>query len=85
MKYRNSFLAIFAIVFMLTGTTSCDAPYFDDAKCGDAGQDWDGDGFCKYADCDDFNPIIFPGAPCNDGDTATHDDVWTDSCTCAGI
>lgn len=53
--------------------------------CERFGGDRDNDGVCTRFDCNDFNPDIYPGAPCDDGDDQTVNDVYTDTCTCFGI
>lgn len=35
-------------------------------------------------DCDDANPLVFPGAPCNDNNPCTFNDEYNVDCTCVG-
>lgn len=48
--------------------------------------DADGDGVCTDVDCDDNDPQLVGiiGAPCDDGDTCTINDVITAGCGCVG-
>ena len=49
--------------------------------------DLDNDGVCAAADCNDQNDNLpaTPGAPCNDGNASTSNDViQADGCTCEG-
>lgn len=49
------------------------------------GIDKDGDGYCTTDDCDDDDPLIGAiGAPCNDNNPNTDNDVVLSDCTCAG-
>ncbi len=36
-------------------------------------------------DCDDTSSSIYPGAPCDDNDVCTINDIWQSDCTCAGL
>lgn len=43
------------------------------------------DGYAAVAgDCNDADAGNYPGAPCQDDDPATIQEVWTDACTCVG-
>ncbi|MFN5622170.1 MAG: hypothetical protein ACK478_12790, partial [Flavobacteriales bacterium] len=35
-------------------------------------------------DCDDASPLVFPGAPCNDNNPCTINDVYNADCACTG-
>lgn len=48
-------------------------------------QDTDNDGFIDSEDCDPVDPLIFPGASCDDGDTNTLIDTYTGACVCEGV
>lgn len=43
-------------------------------------------GFAPPGDCDDADPLLYPGAPCNDGDTLSGNDHYSfdGNCTCIG-
>ncbi|MBK9735691.1 MAG: choice-of-anchor J domain-containing protein [Saprospiraceae bacterium] len=49
-----------------------------------ATSDCDGDGVLNGQDCAPSNVAIFPGAPCDDGNAATVNDVYNATCQCAG-
>jgi hypothetical protein len=49
-----------------------------------ASLDCDGDGVNNGLDCDDNNKDIYPGAPCDDGNSATVNDKYDDQCACKG-
>jgi len=62
--------------------TGCDIFSFTTAfQSGDS----DGDGIVDEIDCDPSNPLIYQGAPCDDGDDQTAGDVLQADCECAGI
>ena len=47
--------------------------------------DMDGDGFDQTIDCNDNCNVLYPGAPCDDGNSSTVGDVYTGAnCTCQG-
>jgi len=48
---------------------------FNEDECIEIG-DSDGDGVCDDIDCEPFDPDIYPGGPCDDGDPCTFDDTW---------
>jgi len=49
------------------------------------GSDLDGDGITvEQGDCNDQDPTIYPGAPCDDGFICTVNDVYDDDCNCTG-
>ena len=53
--------------------------------CDNLGGDADGDGFCADEDCNDNNPLIGKrGSACDDGNSATTNDIVLDDCTCRG-
>ncbi len=60
----------------ITGGTPCDT--------NDINADCDGDGVKNGDDCAPLNPLIYPGAPCNDGDANTYGDQYDDLCECKG-
>ncbi|MCZ2101093.1 MAG: DUF5689 domain-containing protein [Chitinophagales bacterium] len=60
----------------ITGGTPCDL--------NDANADCDGDGVANGQDCAPENPLIYPGAPCNDGDPNTFGDQYDEQCICKG-
>lgn len=47
--------------------------------------DSEGDGVADIIDCEPFDPFVYPGASCDDGNGATIDDSYDDCCECAGI
>ncbi len=49
-----------------------------------AALDCDGDGVLNGTDCDDLNKDVYPGAPCDDGNSATVNDKLDDQCVCKG-
>ena len=61
-----------------------DIEQYKEFACDRFGGDADRDGVCSRFDCDDHNKDVFLGAPCNDGDSLTFNDMVTDSCTCEG-
>lgn len=46
--------------------------------------DCDGDGVTNAQDCAPSNAAIYPGAPCDDGNSATVNDKYDASCNCKG-
>ena len=58
---------------------------FDFDGLGDAcDDDIDGDGDINAVDCDPLDPAIFIGAPCDDNDICTINDVLDANCNCVG-
>ena len=54
----------------------CDESTLDD--------DLDQDGFVVADDCDDSDAAIYQGAPCDDNNLCTINDVYTEDCFCVG-
>jgi hypothetical protein len=54
------------------------------ANCDDNGGDNDGDGVCADVDCNDNDASIYQGAPCDDGNDCTFNDVLDSNCNCSG-
>ena len=42
-------------------------------------------GYVALVDCDDTDPVVYPGALCDDGDAGTVNDAITNNCICQGI
>ena len=49
-----------------------------------ATSDCDGDGVANSLDCQPLNSNIFPGATCDDGNAATVNDKYNETCNCVG-
>lgn len=76
-------ILLLAAAFSITGCWT-DTQNYSQFVCERFGGDFDDDGSCSRQDCNDFDPNIYPGAPCDDGDSTTVDDMWTAECICAG-
>jgi len=87
MKPFNVLFILFLMAAVGTLTTSCliDAEKYRDFACEQFGGDFDGDGVCSRNDCNDFNPFIYAGAPCDDGDDLTENDMINAECECEGV
>ena len=46
--------------------------------------DADDDGYCDVDDCAPNDPLIYTGAPCDDGSLCTENDTYDASCNCTG-
>lgn len=60
----------------VTGGQPCDTSV--------ATADCDGDGVANGQDCSPSNAAIYPGAPCDDSNTATVNDQYDSQCVCKG-
>ncbi|MEM9549049.1 MAG: hypothetical protein AAGA77_23885 [Bacteroidota bacterium] len=47
-------------------------------------KDSDGDGVCDHEDCQPLNEYIYAGAPCNDHNDCTKNDMRNSNCECIG-
>lgn len=77
-------LAIACLTGFLVSSCWVDIEQYEDQTCDRFGGDFDNDGVCSSLDCDDFNPNIYAGAPCDDRDSTTVNDVYTVDCICKG-
>lgn len=82
-QYVFFFALLIGIASLTTGCWT-DVDAYSEFVCERFGGDADNDGFCSRQDCDDFNPTVFPGSTCDDGDSTTVDDVLTVNCECVG-
>lgn len=60
----------------VAGGTDCDV--------NDGTKDCDGDGVKNSDDCSPLNKDIYAGAKCDDGNAATNDDKYDNTCKCVG-
>ena len=77
-------IAMLAATTVLTTSCWTDTINYNEFVCERFGGDADNDGHCTRLDCNDNNPFIYIGAPCDDDDPETENDVWTAECECAG-
>jgi len=56
----------------------------DDCDDSTLDDDLDQDGFVVADDCDDSDAAIYQGAPCDDNNLCTINDVYTEDCFCVG-
>ena len=56
----------------------------NDSDASDIRTDADGDGACSDIDCDDSDSSVYVGAPCDDGNEGTENDMINSACLCAG-
>ena len=82
-RFHILLILLIGISMTLSGCLN-DLEKYDDFVCERFGGDNDNDGSCSSFDCNDFNPNIYPAAPCDDGDPETVNDAYNDECECVG-
>lgn len=76
--------ALLAVALLALPGCWTDLEQYKGFECERLGGDFDGDGVCSRVDCNDYDPNVYKGAPCDDGNPDTINDTIDENCECVG-